>query len=225
MGIFSWFMNKHSKPKHLSYEELYGYTLNFRAIEAKDECFDNGNLLYKNYTLYSMDEEYLKDFNDLTNSIVKEIFKGYKVLIEIELWDKKSYEGVDYIECICKKFNGNNAEIDAERMFLDGEKSFVLYCDSKNTSEPIKYIEREGVLCTTNIYGLNKETDITSLDQAKAVIKDNMYDMAIHCERYPDEIKFIIGSNIDLNYVIEGIKNVCREKKKTLYIEYPYAEE
>jgi hypothetical protein len=112
-------------------------------------------------------------------------------------------------------------------MFLDGDKSLLIYCNGKNTPISMKYIEEEDkyMSCTANIYGLNEEMSITSLEQAKAIIKDNMYDIALECNRYPDEIIFSISSDTDLNYIIEGIKNVCKKKKKTLYIKYPYAEE
>lgn len=223
MGVFSWFTNNPSNPQQLSYMEKYGYTLNLRVL---DESFDNENVLYKNYTLYSMDEEDLDDFYNLTNSIIREIFKDRKILIAVEPMDKMSFQNECYLE-FSKKLSENKEERADERMFLDEKQNFMSYCDGKRTPIFMRYAEEEDKYMSLilNVYGVRKETDISSLEQAKTVIKDNTYDIAMNCERYPDKIEFTVGSNIDINYIIEGIKNVCKEKKKTLYIEYPYARE
>ncbi|MCI1999726.1 MAG: hypothetical protein LKJ75_04060 [Clostridia bacterium] len=94
MGLFSWFTNKQSKPKQPSYEELYGYTLSFIIRSKKNESFGNFSSKYKNYTLYSMDEEDLEDFYNLVNCTIREIFKDSKILIEIEPQDKLTFQNV-----------------------------------------------------------------------------------------------------------------------------------
>lgn len=226
MGIFNLFKNKGFKKKYPNYVELYGYTLNFKPLNIKEEGFDNSNNIYKNYTLYSIDEEDLQDFYNLLNSIIREIFKNNEILIQINFWDEIFNKSTDYIKKIFTEFNEKKDLNSDEKIFLKGNNSLIIYCSGEKTPVPMKYIEEEKYMnCTVNIYGVSSSIDIFTLEKAKEFIEGNMYEIALECCRYPDNITFSINSSKNLNYVIECIKNVCKDKKKTLYLEYQYAEE